>query len=969
MAIPILTTKLYIPPPRPQVVARPRLLECLNEGLRSGHKLTLVSAPAGSGKTTLISAWIHQKDDATETPLRPRCDPAATPPRPRRETRGRPAGQARGAGSETLRGLKAEAGEALQPSSVSPSAAILHPSQVAWLSLDEGDGEPTRFLAYLVAALQSVAPGLGEGLLATLQAPQPPSTEALLTALLNEVAALPHPLVLILDDYHLIDAQAVDQAVAFLLEHLPPHLHLVIATREDPQLPLARLRARGQLTELRAADLRFTPPEAAEFLNRVMGLNLSADDIAALEARTEGWVAGLQLAALALQGTLSLREQPDPARFIQTFTGSHHFVLDYLLEEVLQRQPQAIQAFLLRTSILRRLCAPLCDAVLGNTANAAQETLESLERANLFLVPLDPERRWYRYHHLFGDLLRQRRGRPTELAEDHLRASAWYEANDDLAEAFHHALAAGASERAASLAEAAWQSMERSFQTAAWIGWIKRLPQAVVCGRPRLCVQLAWAHSDAGELETSEAYLQHAERALAGAAGQAGSESLPGNIALIRASNAQNQGDLAETLRYTELSMRLIPEDDFGLRASAAITLGFTHWATGDLEISLQAMHAWRDNMRQLGNPMFDVASAFAVADMQVILGRLREAETALRQAISAAAALGPEAEAVIAHHHLGLALLAHERGDATTRAHHLQTAANLGQRTTLVDWRYRWNLAQARLKESAEEWEAALELLNEASRVYVKNAIPLVQPVAAHQARVHLKQGRLDKAQAWARERGLSTESEARYLDEYDLLTLARVRLAEGEFDGVSQLLERLLALAETQKRNGSVIEILLTRALVEQAQHNRPRALAALEGALALAEPEGYQRTFVDEGQAMRLLLLDFRATLESQERSSLHPLFGYVSRLLTAFSPVPNATHLSQSALQSSELVEPLSERELEVLRLIARGLSNREISARLCVVLSTVKGHNQRLFGKLQAQNRTEAVARARELGLL
>ncbi|MCC6189152.1 MAG: AAA family ATPase [Anaerolineales bacterium] len=938
MATPILATKLYIPPPRPQVVARPRLLECLNEGLRSGHKLTLVSAPAGSGKTTLISAWVYQKDAPPETPLRN-------------------AGQARGAGGELLRGDLDESGATLQPSSFS-----LHPSRVAWLSLDEGDSDPTRFLTYLVAALQTVAAGIGESSLATLQAPQPPSTETILTALLNEIAALPEPLVLVLDDYHVIEAQAVDQALTFLLEHLPPQLHVLIATREDPQLPLARLRARGQLTEVREADLRFALAEAAEFLNRVMGLNLSAADIAALEARTEGWVAGLQLAAL------SMRREPDPARFIQTFTGSDHFVLDYLLEEVLQRQPQAIQAFLLRTSILRRLSAPLCDAILGHTEKTAQETLESLERANLFLVPLDPERRWYRYHHLFGDLLRQRLGNPAELAEDHLRASAWYEANNDLAEAFHHALAAGASERAASLAEAAWQAMERSFQTAAWIGWIKRLPQAVVCGRPRLCVQLAWAHSDAGELETSEAYLQHAERALAGAGDGPGSESLPGNIPLIRASNAQNQGDLAETLRYTELAMQLIPQDDFGLRASAAITLGFTHWATGDLELSLQAMHAWRDNMRRLGNPLFDVASAFAVADMQVILGRLREAENALRQAISAATALGHEAEAVIAHHHLGLALLAHERGEAATQTHHLQTAADLGQHTTLVDWRYRWNLAQARLKESAGEWEAALELLNEASRVHVKNAIPLAYPVAAHQARVHLKQGRLDKAQAWARECGLSTEAEARYLDEYELLTLARVRLAEGALAGVSKMLERLLALAETQKRSGSLIEIRLTQALVEQAQQNRPGAVAALAHALALAEPEGYLRTFVDEGEAIRSLLLEFSATIEKRANINQQRLISYVNQLLAAF-PHPATLPHSTVAQRTAALVEPMSGRELEVLQLIAQGLTNREISERLCVTISTVKGHNQRLFGKLQAQNRTEAVTRARELGLL
>ena len=359
MPAPILATKLYIPPSRRSVVLRPRLVERLDEGLSAGHRLTLVSAPAGFGKTTLVGEWVAG------------C--------------GRP---------------------------------------VAWLSLDEGDSDPSRFLTYLIAALQTVAPGIGEGVLTVLQSPQPPPLEATLTALLNDVTTIPNPVVLILDDYHILDAKPVDDALAFLVEHLPPQVHLVIATREDPALALARLRARGQLTELRGADLRFTPSEAAGFLNQVMGLNLAADDIAALENRTEGWIAGLQLAALSLRG------RADVAGFIASFAGSHHFVLDYLVEEVLGRQPEPVQAFLLRTSILDRLCGSLCDAVLLDASASGQETLEYLDRANLFTLPLDTERRWYRYHHLFGDLLRQRRRQSAVSSggvdEDHLRASEWY---------------------------------------------------------------------------------------------------------------------------------------------------------------------------------------------------------------------------------------------------------------------------------------------------------------------------------------------------------------------------------------------------------------------------------------------------------------------------------------------------------------------------------------------------------------
>ena len=896
MPTPILATKLFIPLPRSNIVVRSRLVERLNEGLAAGRKLALISAPAGFGKTTLVSEW------------------------------------AAGCG---------------QP--------------VAWLSLDEGENDPARFLTYLVAALQTIAADIGAGASAALQSPQPPATELILTNLLNEIAAIPHSFILVLDDYHAIDSEPVDHALVFLLEHLPPQMHLVIATREDPSLPLARLRARSQLTELRAADLQFTPVEAAEFLNQVMGLSLADGDVAALETRTEGWIAGLQLAAVSMQG-----HREDITGFIQSFTASHRFVLDYLVEEVLQQQSESIQTFLLRTSILDRMCGPLCDAILLNPSASGQETLEHLEHANLFIVPLDSERRWYRYHHLFGDLLRRRLGTPPELPNHHLRASEWYEANNDLAGAFNHALAAGDFERAARLAEAAWQDMDRSFQTAAWLGWVNKLPDAVVCSRPGFCVLLGQAFSDVGDLDASETYLQNAERALAGAMVQDGSRSLPATIALTRAGNAQILGNLTETVKYTELSIQLTPEDDIYLRAQAAITLGFTHWATGNLEASLRALYTWMEDMQRMGNRVFAIASVFAVADMLVALGRLGEAEKALRQAIEIADAQGLEAKTVTAHHHLGLALLAHERGDDAAVAQSLETAADLGQRTTLVDWSHRWNLAQARLKESGGEWDAALDLLDEAGRVYVKNPIPILQPVEAHKARIYLKQGRPDKAASWARERGLSITDEANYPGEYEYLTLARLRLGEEDFTGVDELLERLLASAETQKRTGSVIEILLTQALVHQAQENRSQSLAALEHALALAEPEGYLRIFLDEGEAMRHLLWKFRS---ANPKQAAHSLRGYVDKIVAAFSPP--AESISKSAItdHGSVIIEPLTNRELEIVRLIAEGHSNAEISQRLYLALSTVKGHNLRIFDKLQAQNRTEAVARARELGLL
>jgi len=868
---------------------RQRLTDRLNEGLTKGGKLTLISAPAGFGKTTLVSEWIAQ------------C--------------GRP---------------------------------------IAWLSLDEGDNDLTRFLSYLIAALQTIKAGLGESLLPMFQSTQLPQTETILTALLNEMNAIAQDFILVLDDYHAIDSKPVDETLAYLLEHQPPQMHMVIATREDPALPLARSRARGQLAELRAADLQFTPAEATEFLNREMGLNLSAEDISALESRTEGWIAGLQLAALSMQG------HQDSTSFIKSFTGSHRFVLDYLIEEVLGQQSEKIQAFLLRTSILDRMCGSLCDAVLLDPSTSGQEILEQLERANLFIVSLDDDRRWYRYHPLFGDLLRQRLGQPRELPEYHLRASAWYEANNDLAAAFQHALAANDFERAARLTEATWQSMERNFQPLAWLGWVKKLPDSAICSRPWLCVQIGWAYSDVGETESSETYLQNAERAVAGKEAQEAFKSIPGNIALIRAGNAQIEGNLTETVRYAELSVQLIPENDLLIRAQAAITLGFTQWTVGNVDASLRAMHTWREDMQKLGNQMYAIASAFAVSDMQVILGHLGEAEKVLLQTIQQATALGQEAEVVTAHHHLGLAMLAHERGDEAAFTQSVQIAADLGQHTTLIDWPHRWNLAQARLKESDGEWDAVLQCLDDAQRGYVKNPIPILQPIAAHKARVHLKQGRLDKAQAWTRERGLSVKDEASYLGEYEHLTLARTRLAEGSFTGVHEMLERLLALAESQKRTGSVIEILLTQALAHQAQGDQPQALAALERALILTEPEGYIRTYVDEGEAMQALL---------EKHLSNRDLSDYVERILAVFpqSTLPQ-NQKSKIANRQSEIVEPLSEREMEVLKLLRGELSGPEIAERLIVSLNTLRTHTKNIFNKLGVNNRRAAVRRAEELDL-
>ena len=598
MSAPILATKLYIPPPRPKIVLRPRLIERLNEGLSTGCKLTLISAPAGFGKTTLVSEWIAS------------C--------------GRP---------------------------------------VAWLSLDEGDNDPARFISYLVKALQTIQAGIGEGLLAALQSPQPLQIETILTTLLNEISTIPENFLLVLDDYHSIDSQPVDQSLAFLIEHQPPQMHLLIATREDPDLPLARLRARGQCTELRAADLRFTPAEAAEFLNQVMGLNLSAEDIAALEARTEGWIAGLQLAAISMRG------HKDAAGFIQSFTGSHRFVMDYLLEEVLHQQPESIQAFLLRTSILDRMCGPLCDAVLLDPSIPGQATLEYLERANLFIVPQDNERRWYRYHHLFGDLLRKRLGQsltPGGIAELQLHASEWYENNDLMLEAFRHAAAANDIERAVRLMESKKMPIHLRGAATAILDWLESLPKTVLDARPALWWKQAAMLLIIGQPMGVEEKLQATEAALAlaalpGAGLDETTRDLIGRIAAARANVAQVQAQTETILVQARRALEYLHPDNLADRSMAIRSMGFAYYLQEDLA---EAGRAYTEalSLAQAAGDIIDISLA------SIRLGQVQEAENQLHLAAETYQRVLPLIDEYSPHNapvaYLGLARIYYEWND-----------------------------------------------------------------------------------------------------------------------------------------------------------------------------------------------------------------------------------------------------------------------------------------------------------------
>ncbi len=904
MAGPLLETKLHVPRRRRGLVARPRLSDRLG---REVPPLVLVSAPAGFGKTTLLTEWL--------------------------------------------------------------AAARTDGTLVAWLSLDQRDDDPATFWTYLVSALRTAVPDVGAQALALLQSPQS-ATDAVLATLLNELQSVPDELVLVLDDYHVIEAADIHDGVAFLLDHLPPQLHLVIATRVDPPLPLARLRARGELVEVRAADLRFGPDEAAAYLGDVMGLTLTDGEVAALEGRTEGWIAALQLAALSMQG------RDDVAGFIAGFAGDDRFVVDYLVEEVLQRQPEQVRSFLLQTSVLTRLTGPLCDAVTGQDGGKAM--LEALERGNLFVVPLDDRRRWYRYHHLFGDVLRARLldENPDLVRALNLRASDWYERNGDPSAAIDHALAGEDFGRAADLVERALPAMGRARQEARLRRWLEALPDELFGVRPVLAVGYVGALMSTGEVRGVEARLREAERWVRPSTdeGREGGPSpedmvvvdadafrrLPTEITMYRAGLALVGGDVPGTLAHAQRALDLAGPDDHLGRGAAESLIGLAHWRTGDIE----AAHRWyADGMATLGRAgrrSDVVGGAITLADLRIAQGRLRDAMSYYERGLQVAT---EERGAVLrgaADMHVGMAELFRERNDLDSARRHLSISSELGESAGLPQNRYRWRLGMARLRQLDGDASGALELLAEAERVYTSDYSPEVS-IPAIRARMWLAQGRLDDALGWVRERGLSADDDLGYLREYEHLTLARTLLArsaaegsQGSLPDAVRLLSRLLRAAEDGRRNGSVIEILVLQALGFRAHRDLSAALASLRRALVLAEPEGYARIFLDEGPTMAALL---RAMVtEEGAPASVH-------RLLDA-SGRPEATgSLDQG------LVDPLSPRELDVLRLLGTHLDGPDIARQLFVSLNTVRTHTKNIYAKLGVNNRRSAVRRGEELDLM
>ena len=909
MSTPILATKLYIPPLRPNVVLRPRLIERLNEGYSSGRKLTLISASAGFGKTTLVSEWVAG----------PRQPPELRP-------------------------------DALWRGAVCSQAA-------AWLSLDEGDNDPSRFLTYLIAALQTVAENMGDELLRKLQSPQLPLIESILTALLNEIAAFPDPFVLVLDDYHVIDSQAVDHALSFLIEHQPPQMHLVIATREDPNLPLARLRARDQMTELRAADLRFTPAEAAHFLNQVMGLNLSGEDIAVLETRTEGWIAGLQLAALSMQG------QKDTPRFIQSFTGSHRFVLDYLLEEVLHQQTESVQTFLLRTSILERMCGPLCDAVLLAPAASGQETLAYLEHANLFIVPLDNERRWYRYHHLFADLLRQRlhqgdasssgkEGR--SLSEYHIRASIWYEENGLEIEAFQHAAAANDIERAARLMEGKGIPLHLHYVATAILNWLASLPKIVLDAKPLLWVRYASMALVTGQTAGVEERLQAAEAALQRAEPDENMRDLTGQIAAARATLALTQYRIEDIITQSRRALAYLPAGNLAFRFTAIWTLGIAYQLQGDRAAAGRAYTEALSISQMSGDNFSMTLASNSLGQVQEMENQLYQAAATYQRGLQLA---GDFPHANAGEVHLGLARIYYEWNDLEAAERHGQQSLLLmRQFDRVIDRFIICELFLARLKLARGDAAGATAILAQTDKtVHEDNFVHRMTEIAAAQVLTLLRRGDLAAAAHLAQQHNLPVSQ-------------ARVHLARGDPPGALALLLPLRQQMETKGWADERLKVMVLETVALYALGEKDQALQLLRDVLGLAEPNGFIRLFVDEGLPMAQLL---------SEAAVRRILPDYTRKLLVAFEAEPQMDEgksdlvpaFAEGQREGDSLIEPLSQRELEVLQLIAQGLSNHEISEKLFLALDTVKGHNRRIYDKLQVQRRTEAVVRARELGLL
>lgn len=894
---PLLRTKLFVPPVRSQRVTRSRLFEQINGGLDKA--LILISAPAGYGKTTLVSSWLEETD--------------------------------------------------------LPST---------WLSLDEDDNDPIRFLQYFITALQKIVPTIQLDWLGVLQAGRPTSYKFLLNIIINEIAGSTAPFALVLDDFHVLQAQPVLDILAHFLDHLPPRLHVLLLSRTDPPLPLARLRARNQLIDIRADQLRFTRQEIALFLNEAMGLKLSSRDIIALETRTEGWIAGLQLASLTLQAHLLAPGGQDVHGFISAFTGSQYYIMDYLAEEVLKLQTEPVRSFLLQSSILDRMCGPLCDNVVETGSIAGQAMLEALEQMNLFIVPLDGERRWYRYHHLFADVLNRQLEQlyPHQLPDLHRRAFQWYEQNGFIAEAIHHARLAGEKEYAARLVDQNGCTLLMRGEVVTLLNWIEAV-EPYSRTLPWIAIQKIWSLCLTGQSDQAEGPLQTAEQLLASLELTDETRTMWGAIAAARAYRANLQGNARLAADFSRQALNHLPAgNDFScsLRSAATSILGDANWMEGNLA---EAGRAYTDAVligRASGNNYMTSIANANLADILLAQGQLRRAAGLYSQALQIATLpdgqISPPAEKVYA----GLSQVSYEWNRLESAETYNHQCLALAQRWENIEFQTASYVMSAELAHARNNPEKAGEAMRTAEQWLNERRHTLWQSVRlrATLARLWISRGDLEKAVCFVEENDISINSlsnaaEILYRQEPFYLIRLRLHLAQGDYDTALALSERLLQRLD-KTRGGQIIEVLVLQALAFYGKKNIAQAVAVLEKSFRLAQPEGYVRTFLDEGEPMAKLL--YQAKSHRQET-------GYAAELLSAMG------NTFGGALPPAKvLIEPLTLRELELLKLIEAGYSNQEIAARLVISMPTVKRHISNIYAKLGANSRTQAVSRGKELSL-
>jgi LuxR family maltose regulon positive regulatory protein len=903
MSTPLLTTKLYIPEPRSELVTRPRLLERLDGGL--DRKLTLIAAPAGFGKTTLLSDWISNLD---------------------------------------------------QP--------------VAWVSLDEGDNDRTRFLAYFVAALQAIDAGLAERIQVMLNAPQPPPIESLLTEIINEITAAGKRFVFVFDDYHVIEASQIHDALTFLLNHLPPKMHLVITSRSDPLLQIPSLRAKGQVSELRAENLRFTTQEATRFLNQEMGLALSPEEVLSLENRTEGWIAGLHLAALSMLDT------EDVAGFISAFTGDDRYIVDYLVDEVLSQRPTGTKDFLLRTSILTRMNGDLCDAITGQ--NGGQELLERLDQANLFIVPLDNKRLWYRYHHLFADLLRQRLEEVVNTQEVntlHQRASQWLEEHDLLIDAVEHALVAEDYENVFRLIDLGSMELLMRSQQNLLLKWQDELPRELVASHPSFCMTMAWAWLSMGHPHEAEDYLQLVEGSLGVEMAEMFSERDRADqldpetqiklveIAVMRVEMAMEQADIPQVFELSQLVLPYLEDEerpyprDFqtSLLTVVYFVLGLAYKINGKLSQADEALSQAALLGQEQGNVHIVAGSVGRLASVQSIQGHLSQAVSTCQRGLKVIQEMVGERSPLSRLIHAELGNLLYEQNDLKTALHHLKQGIDVPKSWGFLEAFVPGYTGLAQVRAVQGDWEGAFAALDDLASFGESNPAMVMPAVETLRALLWVAQGKVDAAYHWAMNAGLDPKGEINFQQLGDFMVLARVLIAQGALNEVVDLLIRMIEMAESAGWLRSLTEMRVLLALAHQARGESDQAMIALEQALVHAEPEGYVRLFVDQGEPMATLL-------RAAETRGIAPV--YIPKLLAAFETDPLQLEPSSSAA----LIEPLSERELEVLRLLTTQLSGPEIADQLMIALTTMRTHTQNIYSKLGVSNRRAAVVKAEELNL-